>query len=311
MTDDQLSEVIDLVGIRGHVTGGFAVQGPWVSRASVDEAMKLIVMVHGRSRLTADGGEPIALGPGDVAILNDRSWLEVEGGAGDGPRREVVPDPDTLRLRTADADHDDVVIGIRVDLNRVGRELLLQTLPPVGHVRAADTQALRLRGALDLLLAEVVGGRPGAEFAIRQHGQLLVLEVLRAYLGRLELPPGWLRALADEQLRPALGLMHSAPGKPWRLEELARAAAMSRTSFTDRFRSLAGIPPLTYLSRWRMLLAQRALRDSDVRVGSLASELGYASEGAFSSAFRRQVGESPLHYRSRVRDAPSAGPEAP
>jgi AraC-like DNA-binding protein len=96
--------------------------------------------------------------------------------------------------------------------------------------------------------------------------------------------------------------MHAEPGKPWSLPELAHAAAMSRTSFAERFRTVAGQPPLTYLSRWRMLLAQRALRDRDVRIASLASDLGYASESAFSTAFKREVGESPLRYRHRVRD---------
>jgi AraC-like DNA-binding protein len=77
---------------------------------------------------------------------------------------------------------------------------------------------------------------------------------------------------------------------------------MSRTSFAERFRSVAGQPPLTYLNRWRMLLAQRALRDEHVRIRSLAAELGYASESAFSTAFKREVGESPLRYRNRARE---------
>jgi AraC-like DNA-binding protein len=126
--------------------------------------------------------------------------------------------------------------------------------------------------------------------------------VLRAYVEQAPLPPGWLQALTDERLRPALTLMHAEPGRPWRLDELARAAAMSRTSFAERFRAVAGVPPLTYLNRWRMLLAQQALRGGDVRVGSLASELGYASESAFSTAFKREVGTSPLHYRHRMRE---------
>jgi AraC-like DNA-binding protein len=148
---------------------------------------------------------------------------------------------------------------------------------------------------------EVTGGRMGSAFAIRQYGQLLLLELVRAYVEQVELPPGWLRLLTDERLRPALGLMHADPARPWGLQELARAAAMSRTSFAERFRAVAGVPPLTYLNRWRMLLAQRALRDGDLRVGSLALDLGYASESAFSTAFKREVGESPLRYRHRAR----------
>jgi AraC-like DNA-binding protein len=303
MAGDQLSEVFDLVEVRGVLSGGFAMRGPWVSRAVVREnPLKFIAVVCGRARLSADGVDgPVELASGDVAILNNRSWFEVTGGEGDGPRREIVPEPDFpfTHLTGADRRTDDVIVGGRVDLNPAGRALLLQALPPVGHVRAAA--ASTLRGSLDRLFEEVTGNRMGSAFAIRQYGQLLLLEVLRAYVDQAELPPGWLRLLTDERLRPALTLMHGEPGKPWALPELARAAAMSRTTFAERFRAVAGVPPLTYLNRWRMLLAQRALRDGDVRVGSLAVELGYASESAFSTAFKREVGESPLRYRHRVR----------
>ncbi|MGH3438957.1 MAG: AraC family transcriptional regulator, partial [Sciscionella sp.] len=166
----------------------------------------------------------------------------------------------------------------------------------------SDATATNLRGQLDRLFDEVAGNRIGAAFAVGQHGQLLLLEVLRAYIDQAELPAGWLRVLTDERLRPALSLMHTEPGKPWNLDDLARAAAMSRTSFAERFRTKAGVPPLTYLNRWRMLRAQRSLRDGDVRVGSLASELGYSSESAFSNAFKREVGVSPLRFRQRVRE---------
>ncbi|MFB4296658.1 AraC family transcriptional regulator [Actinomadura sp. NTSP31] len=307
MAGDQLSEVFDLVEIRGLVSGGFAARGPWVARAPVEDPLKFIAMVHGRARLTTDGIDgPIELEPGDVAILNNRSRLEQEGGTGDGPRREIVPEETFTRLAGADRGTDDVVIGIAVDLNPAGRALLLQALPPVGHVRASAATATNLRDGLDRLFDEVTADRIGSRFAVRQYGQLLLLEVLRAYIDQSELPPGWLRLLTDERLRPALDLMHAAPERPWSLPELARAATMSRTSFAERFRTVSGQPPLTYLNRWRMLLAQRALRDRDVRIASLASDLGYASESAFSTAFKREVGESPLRYRHRVRDESTA-----
>jgi AraC-like DNA-binding protein len=304
MVGDQLSEVFDLVEVRGILTGGLAVRGRWVSRAVIEDPLKLIAIVCGRARLTTDGiDDPLELEPGDVAVLNNRSWLELQGGAGPRPPREVVPmEADSfIRLEGANRGSDDVIIGGRVDVNSAGRALLLQVLPPVAHVRASIATATNLRGSLDRLFDEVAGDRIGSAFAIRQYGQLLLLEVLRAYVGQAQLPSGWLRVLTDEQLRPALTLMHAEPGKSWGLEELARAAAMSRTSFAERFRTVAGMPPLAYLNRWRMMLAQRALRDGDVRVGSLAFELGYSSESAFSNAFKREVGESPLRYRYQLR----------
>ena len=205
----------------------------------------------------------------------------------------------TAGLLAADPGSD-LVVGGRILLNPAGHQLLMQALPPVGHVRASATEATRLRAIIDQLVDEVTGDRMGSAFAIRQYAQLLVLEVLRAYLGQASLPPGRLRVLTDERLRPAVSRMHAEPGRSWKLEELAHAAAMSRTSFAERFRQVAGVPPLTYLHGWRMLLAQRALRDGDVRIGSLAAELGYTSESAFSTAFKREVGESPLRYRNRL-----------
>lgn len=304
MAGDQLSEVFELVDVRGVLSGGIAARGSWVARAPVEDPLKFFAMVRGRARLTTDGmDEPIELESGDVAILNNRTWLELQGG-GDGAPREVTPDPGVSPARFAEVDPavDDVVFGLCVDLNPTGRALLLQALPPVGHVRGSTATTAGLRDSLDRLLDEVTGDRIGAAFAIGHYGQLLLLQVLRAWLGQAELPSGWLRLLADEQLRPALSLMHAEPGKPWGLKELAQAAAMSRTTFAERFRTAAGTTPLNYLNRWRMLLAQRALRDRNIRVAPLAAELGYGSESAFSTAFKREVGESPLHYRNRIRD---------
>jgi AraC-like DNA-binding protein len=301
---DQLSEVFDLVEVRGLLSGGFAARGPWVTRGVLQTPLKFFALVAGSARLTTDGpGAPVALEAGDVAVLNRRSWLELEGGAGPGPRREIVPDDDVdpAALATADLRTDDVVVGGRVDLNPAGAALLADALPPVGHVRGTAADGANLRGTVHRLFDEVRARRPGSRFAVRQHGQLLLLEMVRAYAGQAELPPGWLRLLVDEPLRPALALVHGEPGRPWGLEDLARAAAMSRSAFAERFRAVGGVTPVRYLSRWRMLLAQRALRDGDVRVGALAAQLGYASESAFSTAFTRAVGESPLRYRRRVR----------
>ncbi|MDT3446878.1 MULTISPECIES: AraC family transcriptional regulator [unclassified Pseudofrankia] len=302
MAEDWLSEVFDLVEVRGVLSGGFAARGPWVSRGALGTPLKFFALVAGHARLTTDGiDSPIVLEPGDVAVLNNRSWLELEGGTGDAPRREVLPEENDPATDLADVDFgiDDVLVGGRVDLNPAGQQLLLQALPPVGHVRGSAAEATNLRGTVHRVFDEVRTRRIGADFAIRQHVQLLVLEMVRAYVSQAELPPGWLRVLTDERLRPAIGLMHADPGKPWTLAELAGAAAMSRTVFAERFRTAAGVPPLTYLGRWRMLLAQRALRDGEIRVGALASKLGYTSESAFSTAFKRQVGLSPLRYRQR------------
>ncbi|GAB3429141.1 AraC family transcriptional regulator [Actinophytocola sediminis] len=301
---DQLSEIFDLVEVRGVLSGGFAMRGPWVAEGPVDGALKLIASVAGDAELRTDGvAEPLWLGPGDVAVLNGRVWLALRGGKGDGPPEELAMAESFAPLNDVDrAVADNVGVGGRIDLNETGRALLMQALPPVGVVRSSDPTASHLRHELDRVVDELTDGRMGSAFAIRQRAQLLALEVLRAYANRADLPPGWLRLLADDRLRPALAIMHDAPGRPWGLAELSRAAGMSRTSFAERFRAVAGMPPLAYLGHWRMLLAQRALRADQSGIRSLATDLGYASESAFSTAFKRVVGVAPAHYRDRVRN---------
>jgi AraC-like DNA-binding protein len=305
--DDVLSDVFDLVAVRGLLTGGFAAREPWVSRGAVSRPLKLVALVAGSAQVCVDGPGgpegPVLLAPGDVVLLNHRTWLDLRSVRGGAPPVELVPEPgfDPDELARADLTSDDVVVGGWIQVSPAGLALLSTALPGLVHVRAATSAASRLGGIVDRLFDEASSGRLGSAFAIRQNGQLLLLEVLRAYLEQEEPPAGWLRLLADVQLRPALRLIHEQPGEPWRLVELARAAGMSRTSFAERFRAVAGTPPLSYLSRWRMLLAQRALGDPDVRVGALAAELGYGSESAFSTAFKREVGEAPLHYRRRLR----------
>lgn len=304
MAVDRLSEVLDLIEVRGVVSGGSAVRGRWRIHSVIDDDLKFIAVVRGRAILATDGiDEPIVLDAGDVAVLNGRSWLTLDGGEGPGEPQIVEPPSAGSLISDADAQAPDVdiLIGGRVDLNPTGREMLLRALPPVAHVGASNVVGPHLRGHVQRLFSEMVAQRVGADFAIRQYGQLIVLDIIRGFIQDTDMPAGWLKVLADERLRPALALIHEQPAKSWSLDDLARASAMSRTTFAQRFRGVAGRPALAYLIDWRMLLAQRELRASDTRVGALAFTLGYSSESAFSSAFKRHLGESPLAYRTRVR----------
>lgn len=304
MAVDRLSEVLDLIEVRSVVSGGSAIRGRWRTRSVIDDDLKFIAVVRGRATLATDGIDaPIVLADGDVAVLNGRSWLTLDGGEGPGEPVLVEPPSAGSVINEADAGapNVDILIGGRVDLNSTGKELLLRALPPVAHVGASSSEGAHVRGHVQRLFSEVVARRIGSDFAIRQYGQLLVLDIIRGFIRDADMPAGWLKALSDERLRPALALIHEQPEKSWSLEDLARASSMSRTTFAQRFRDIAGTPPLTYLINWRMLLAQRELRGSDTRVGALAFTLGYSSESAFSSAFKRHLGESPLAYRTRTR----------
>src|SRR5262249_48254688 len=162
--------------------------------------------------------------------------------------------------------------------------------------------ATAFRWLLDQLVQERAVELPGSQLASAQLAQLLFIQILRAHLETSDpMPAGWLRALGDQRIAPALRLMHGDPGRAWHLDELAKACAMSRTTFAFHFRTVAGVAPLTYLTEWRMRLAERALREEATPVAAVGQSLGYTSESAFSNAFKRVTGNSPRAYRNAVR----------
>jgi AraC-like DNA-binding protein len=71
---------------------------------------------------------------------------------------------------------------------------------------------------------------------------------------------------------------------------------MSRSTFAFKFKETVGASPMEYLTRWRMLLAGDRLTNSGDPVSVIALSLGYESESAFSTAFKRVMGCSPRQY---------------
>ena len=120
----------------------------------------------------------------------------------------------------------------------------------------------------------------------------------------------WLRkariGLRDAVIARALGLLHSQPEYAWTIDELAAAVHVSRSTLVRRFNDLVGEPPATYLTRWRMELAARLLRESGQPVGRISHLVGYTSEYAFSRAFRKHRGEPPGRYRKRIKNSLAA-----
>ncbi|OLZ73605.1 AraC family transcriptional regulator [Streptomyces sp. IMTB 2501] len=300
---DPLSDALAVADARGVFSGGFTAGGRWAIRLRGRDRLKVNVVARGACLLVAEcAAEPVALAEGDIVVSDGRRpyVLCSEPGLEPVEPAQVAVDPRT-RMGALGGGEDVVCVSGHIDLSRDSGELLRRALPELIHVRSGAAEAPELRRLTAQLMQEMAGGRAGAAFASDHLAQLMFVQVLRSCLGEADaLPPGWLRALADERLAPALRLMHADPAHPWRLAELARATAMSRTTFAVRFREAAGVPPLTYLQNWRMSLAARALRQDSVPVAVLARSVGYSSESAFSNAFKRIVGVAPRRYRETV-----------
>ena len=127
----------------------------------------------------------------------------------------------------------------------------------------------------------------------------MLTEVLRIHLATAPMAEhGWIAALQDQVLAPAMAQLHAAPQRKWTVPELASTVAVSRSVLDQRFRDVLGRSPIRYLTEWRMHLADDLLRTTQLGVSAVARRVGYESEAAFSRAFRRSHGSPPGAWRA-------------
>lgn len=299
---DPLSEVIALLQPRAVFSKGISGAGRWGVRYSEFGQPSFCAVLEGRCRLAVDGHAPIAIEGGDFVLLPATPGFVLSGF---DPVRPVRIDPKTTPAPTGEVRHG--TRGGRPDVRLLGgyfvfgssdESLLLSLLPSLIHVRGVERLSLLVR----LVSEESATRRTGRDLVLTRLVELMLIEALRAVPGD-DAPPGLLRGLADARLAPALRQMHAQLARAWTVDGLARAVALSRSAFFERFTRTVGIPPMEYLLAWRMAVAKELLRQSDVGIVEVAHRVGYASASTFSTAFSRTVGESPGRY---ARGAPAA-----
>jgi AraC-like DNA-binding protein len=176
---------------------------------------------------------------------------------------------------------------------------LLAALPRVVRIDASTGD---LRSWLDTYMqlrdAARAGFGPGGACVLSKLSELMFIEAVRRHVETL--PPGqtgWLAGLRDAHVGQALALIHQSPARPWTVQSLGRAVGLSRSALAERFTALIGQPPMQYLTQWRLALAAHRLQGSQRPAGSVAEEVGYDSEAAFSRAFKREYGMPPATWR--------------
>lgn len=283
---------------------------PWGLRFPAAGGAGVQVILRGTAwLLPPDGGEPIHMAAGDVALIRR---LRPHGMA-DHPSTSLsdvtIDEHDPAEHWPADGSAMDegvpgaVLLGGSYYLNGARPHPLFESLPEVIHLPARIGAAGRVRTVVELLGAEMDVERPGVRAAVPALLDLLLLYTMRTWLETTAQPIGWAQALRDPALRAALRAIQERPSEPWTVASLAREASLSRAAFARRFSALTGQPPLTYLTWWRMTIASRLLQTTDASMDTIAGRVGYNSEYAFSKAFKRELGLAPAHYRRWQRAA--------
>ncbi|MFT3698317.1 MAG: AraC family transcriptional regulator [Kofleriaceae bacterium] len=296
---DPLSTVLNVVAAQCVVSGTLLGGGEWAVKFPPAKGIKFWSIVRGTARMKA-GKEPIVtLNAGDV-VLRTAAAPAIMGSNLSVPVTELeklLRERQGVRARVGTGEEFGMVGG-EVILEDEDVALFRSTLPPTLVIRAGSPRAATLQWLMTEIVREQKTPAIGNTVATNQLALLVFIQILRAH-AETETSTGWLAGIADRQLGPAFVKMHASPERNWTLPELARACGMSRAAFAERFKRIAGITPVAYLTSWRIRLARQGLARGET-IGTLASQLGYGSESALSHAFKRVVGVSPRAYREAV-----------
>ena len=301
---DPLSDVLLLLKPRSYRASGFDAGGPWSIRFSEPPGIKCYVVVSGECWLAVDGvADPVRLVAGDCFLLprglpfrlaSDLALTSVDAATVYSKARDGS-------ITTLNGGGDFLTVGGRFRLAGRHADILLGALPPIVHIRKESDKAT-LRWSVERMIQELREREPGC-FLVAQHlAHMILVQALRLHLTEgLKGGVGWLFALADKQMGVAINCIHEEPAHRWTLQELAERTGMSRSTFALRFKETVGSSPMEYVTRWRMLLAGDRLESTADSISAIAMSLGYESESAFSTAFKRVMGCSPRHYGRGAR----------
>lgn len=286
---DILSDVLAVVRAGRPISALVGWEAPWAQRfPPVPGAVGFRVVLRGECVLIPLDGVPVRLAAGDVVLL-PHGGAHVLADHPDTPPAAEVCDPDTAVPAPVEA--ATMTLCGAYELAPTGGHPLLRDLPEVVHLSGGP----ELRSTVDLLAAELLRPGLGSGGVVPALLDLVLLYALRTWF--TERRPGWGAALRDPVVNRALEAIHAEPARPWTVATLAERGGLSRAPFARRFTELTGRSPGRYLTWWRMTTAARLLRESDVPLAVVAEKVGYRSEFAFATAFKRQYDLSPGRYR--------------
>lgn len=278
---DPLAEVVTQLQPGASFSKVVSGAGAWRVRRSVYGQPFYCAILEGGCRFSVAGSSTISLKTGDFVLVPaayDFTMMSLQPMAAEDT--DTVPveiRPRDIRIGTPDVAADVQLLVGHCTFGSPDAALLVALLPKLIHVRGER----RLAVLVELVTEEARGQRPARDVILAHLLEVLFIEALRSTATEAA-PAGLLRGLSDERLAMAIRRIHEFPNQPWTVVQLAREAALSRSTFFERFKQAVGMAPMKYLLTWRMALAKNLLCTQDDSIAEIAQRVGYSSVSAFS-----------------------------
>jgi AraC-like DNA-binding protein len=302
---DILAEVLDRVRLGGTLLFHFELGHPWNLALPARPYALFHYLSRGSATLALENGRELQMTEGDFVVVTRGEPHVIYSDR----RTEPLPilDIDRLAGRLGLIRHGGgeqplaTMICGNFTVARPSRGSVLELLPPLLLLKPTEDGGW-LDAILQRMVSEAAHARPGQGVALSRLTEVLFVEVLRSWIKSLDPGEGgWLGAMADPHIGPALQLIHERPDRPWTLGELGQSVGLGRSAFSARYTKLVGESMYRYLISRRMSEAAFLLETSDEGIARIAARVGYETAAAFSKLFHRHHGLSPGRYRAARR----------
>jgi AraC-like DNA-binding protein len=302
---DILAEVLDRIRLGGTLLFHFEFGHPWNVALPERPYALFHYLSRGSATLALEQGGEFRMAEGDLVVVTRGEPHLIYSDR----RTKPFPIVDFNRLSDrlgvlrhgGGAEPLSTMICGNFTVSRPSRGSVMELLPPVLLLKPAADGAW-LAAILQRMASEAAIERPGQRVALSRLTEVLFVEVLRSWIKSLAPGEGgWLGAMADPHIGPALQFIHERPEQPWTLGGLGQRVGLGRSAFSARFTRLVGQPMGRYLIARRMAEAAFLLESSDEAIARIARRVGYETAAAFSKLFHRHHGLSPGRYRAARR----------
>ncbi len=293
---DVLADVLQTLRLSAHTYFCSEFAAPWGMAIDHGATGVFHAVIEGESWLTLAGDDaPLHLVAGDVVAFPTGGSHQI--GDRDGRRRlpgvDVVTQVQAGANPFAEGEFSVTLLCGSFTYDTAIDHPFLKELPCFIHIRGDEHQEKWLHPFIEALAGESRRPRPGSQVLIDRLTEILFIQLMRCHMQQARGNVRYLAALMDPQMGVALSHIHGDDKARWTVERLADAVAMSRTTFTDKFTRAVGISPKSYMINWRMQKARDRLRAGREPMTTIAEAAGYASEAAFSRAYKQFFGVTP------------------
>lgn len=270
----------------------------------------LHMVLHGRC-LFRCGGDDIELNEGDAILLpRGASHQKLDSMTFTSePASQLMPKLYANRTTDVSGDYTRMLCG-HFEWDGEIEHALFRELPEYlvvrSYVKKSQSDVLQFKNLVGLIKEQSANSDPGNSAIADRLGEILFITLLKSWMLNNATEQGLLVTLNDERLARALRYIHQNAEQEMDIQELARVAGMSRTSFAVQFRDAMGTTPAAYVAEWRLLKARRLLIGSDIPLAQLPDRVGYSTDASFARAYRRRFSESPATTRRRHKQDRSA-----